>query len=116
VSSFIIGSGIYLPEGIVSNEEIAARLGLEPEQIFKSSGIRRRRWADPGTKTSSLGVEALRLALDDARLVPEQIDYLILGSMTPDRYIPGSSPAVQATLGLPQIPCLDIRACNWLAR
>src|SRR5918998_3826519 len=107
---------MYAPEQVIANEEIAERLGLEAEQIFKSSGIRRRRWASRGTTTSSLASEALRLAIEDAGLKPEDVDYLIFGTMTPDRFIPGSSPAVQKTLSLREIPCLDIRAtcCNAL--
>jgi 3-oxoacyl-(acyl-carrier-protein) synthase III len=116
VSAFIIGSGTFLPERVVRNEEIAARLGLDPEQIFKSSGIRRRRWAPPGTATSSLAAPALRIAIADAALTIDQIDYLLFGTMTPDRLIPGSGAAVQSALGLREIPCLDIRAacCNAL--
>lgn len=116
MKAFIRGSGESLPEQVVTNEELAGRLGLEPEQIFKSSGIRRRRWAAPGTTTSSLASAALKLALEDARLEASDIDYLLFGTMTPDRFIPGSAPAVQKTLGLGEIPCLDIRAtcCNAL--
>jgi 3-oxoacyl-[acyl-carrier-protein] synthase III len=107
---------MFVPEQIISNEEIAERLGLEAEQIFKSSGIRRRRLAMAGTTTSSLASRALEAALEDARLKPEDIDYLLLGTMTPDRFIPGSAPAVQKTLALREIPCLDIRTacCNAL--
>jgi 3-oxoacyl-[acyl-carrier-protein] synthase-3 len=107
---------MYAPEQSIANEEIAERLGLEPEQIFKHSGIRRRRWASQGTTTSSLAASALTLALDDARLQAADIDYLLFGTMTPDRFIPGSAPAVQKALGLREIPCLDIRAacCNAL--
>jgi 3-oxoacyl-[acyl-carrier-protein] synthase III len=116
LKAFITGTGKFLPERIVSNEEIAERLGLQPEQIFKSSGIRRRRWAESGTTTSYLATEALKAALEDARLAAEDIDYLLFGTMTPDRFIPGSSPSVQKALGLREIPCLDIRAtcCNAL--
>lgn len=116
MSAFIIGSGTCLPETVVTNEEIAATLGLDPEQIFKSSGIRSRRWTKTGATTSSLAAEALSLALADCGLGPEAIDYLIFGTMTPDRFIPGSAPAVQSALGLGAIPCLDIRGacCNAL--
>lgn len=116
MKAYITGTGMYVPEGVVSNEAIAERLGLTPEQIFKSSGIRRRRWASAGTTTSSLAAQALRLALEDARLDARDVDYLLLGTMTPDRFIPGSAPAVQKQLGLGEIPCLDIRAtcCNAL--
>jgi 3-oxoacyl-(acyl-carrier-protein) synthase III len=105
-----------VPERIVTNEELAPKLGLAPEQIVKASGIRRRRWATPGTKTSSLAAVALQLALENARLAPVNVDYLFFGTMTPDRFIPGSGPAVQKALGLREIPCVDIRSacCNAL--
>src|SRR5262249_49785202 len=105
-----------VPAGVVTNEEIAARLGLEPEYIFKHSGIRRRRWASPGTTTSALAAEALSRALENAACMPADIDYLLFGTMTPDRFIPGSASAIQKKVGLREIPCLDIRAacCNAL--
>ncbi len=114
--AFIIGSGMAVPEPIVTNEEIAEKLGLTPEKIFKSSGIRRRRWAAEGTRTSSLACDALNHALKDAGITANDVDYLIFGTMTPDRFIPGSAPSVQKSLGLREIPCLDIRAtcCNAL--
>jgi 3-oxoacyl-[acyl-carrier-protein] synthase-3 len=107
---------MYVPERAVANEELADKLGLEPEQIFKSSGIRRRRWAEAGTTTSSLAAKALEDALANAGLKREDIDYLLFGTMTPDRFVPGSAPAVQKSLGLREVPCLDIRAacCNAL--
>src|ERR1700687_4725393 len=116
MEAYIVGSGVHLPERVVSNEEIADSLGLLPEYIFKSSGIRRRHWASPGVPTSSLASSALRLALEDAKLTPSDVDYLLFGTMTPDRFIPGSSSAVQNIVGLREIPCLDIRAtcCNAL--
>ena len=116
MKAIITGSGTCLPEGVVTNEEIAARLGLDPQQIFKSSGIRQRRWVEAGTTTSSLGAKALSIAIEDAALAPSDVDYLLFGTMTPDRFIPGSAPSVQNALGLAEIPCLDIRAacCNGL--
>ena len=113
---FITGTGSFVPQRVVTNDELAARLGLAAEQIFKSSGIRRRRWAEPGTPTSELAAAALIQAIASGHLKPEAVDYLILGTMTPDRFIPGSASAVQKKAGLGQIPCLDIRAtcCNAL--
>lgn len=108
--AFIIASGTAVPDAIISNEEIAERLGLSAEQIFKSSGIRNRRWAAPPETTSALASAALTSALANGNLSAADIDYLILGTMTPDRFIPGSAPAVQKRLGLREVPCLDIRA------
>lgn len=116
MSGYIIGSGTHLPERVVTNEELAVQLGLDPDRIFKSSGIRRRRWVDAGITTSSMAANALEQALTNAEIAASDIDYLIFGTMTPDRFIPGSASSVQKTLGLREIPCLDIRAacCNAL--
>jgi 3-oxoacyl-[acyl-carrier-protein] synthase-3 len=116
VKAFIGGSGAYVPERVVSNEEIAPTLGLTPERIREASGILRRRWAEPGTRTSDMAARALGAALVDAQVTSQDVDYLILGTMTPDRFVPGSAAAVQKSLGLPSIPALDIRntCCNFL--
>ena len=112
MNSFITATGSYLPARVVTNEELADKLGLTSEQIFKSSGIRQRHWASPGEITSALGCAAMK----NTCVSPEDIDYLIFGTMTSDRFIPGSSPAVQSALNLHEIPCLDIRqaCCNTL--
>ncbi len=114
--AWIRGIGSCLPEQIVTNELLARRLGIDAEQIFKSSGIRERRWASAGTKTSDLGAAALRLAIADARIAICEVDYLLFGTMTPDRLVPGSAATVQHAVGLREIPCLDIRGacCNAL--
>jgi len=112
MNPFITATGSYLPARVVSNEELADKIGLTPEQIFKSSGIRQRHWASPGEITSALGQAALK----NTRVSVEDVDYLIFGTMTSDRFIPGSAPAVQAALNLREVPCLDIReaCCNTL--
>jgi 3-oxoacyl-[acyl-carrier-protein] synthase-3 len=116
VQAFIIGSGAHAPDRVVTNEEIADALGLTAEQIFKSSGIRQRRWAARDTTTSELASAALERAMADAGCQPSDVDYLLLGTMTPDRFIPGSAATVQRRAGLGEIPCLDLRAacCNVL--
>jgi 3-oxoacyl-[acyl-carrier-protein] synthase-3 len=105
-----------LPELVITNDQLAGQLGLAAEQIFKSSGIRQRHWVNNGATTSSLAAEAMHYALQDAALLPGEVDYLLLGTMTADRFIPGSASAVQQKLGLGEIPALDIRAacCNTL--
>jgi 3-oxoacyl-[acyl-carrier-protein] synthase-3 len=116
VKVYINGTGSALPDRVVTNEDLAPALGMSPEQIVKSSGIRRRHWAGPETSTSKLAADALKQALEDAQVAPAEVDYLVFGTMTPDRFIPGSAPAVQQILGLGEIPCLDIReaCCNAL--
>ncbi|HVS81308.1 MAG TPA: ketoacyl-ACP synthase III [Pyrinomonadaceae bacterium] len=116
MSAYIIGSGVCLPDRVVTNEEFGEKLGIDPGRIYKSSGIKRRRWAEPGMLTSTLAARALAHAMADANITANQMDYLLFGTMTPDRFIPGSAPAVQTSAGLREIPCLDIRAacCNAL--
>jgi 3-oxoacyl-[acyl-carrier-protein] synthase-3 len=114
--AFIIGTGCFLPDQVITNAALAERLAFDPERIFKSSGIRSRRWAGDGAATSCLAIAALVHALEDARITPNEVDYLLCGTMTPDRFVPGSSAAIQKGAGLREIPCLDIRAacCNAL--
>jgi len=114
-TAYIVGTAKAVPPNVVTNEDLATRLGLSPAQIFKSSGIRSRHWADEGT-TSSLAVAALRNALADAQTHVTNIDYLICGTMTPDRFVPGTASAIQKQAGLREVPSLDIRAacCNAL--
>jgi 3-oxoacyl-[acyl-carrier-protein] synthase-3 len=116
MKTFITGSGAWLPENVVDNEDLVEKLGIDAERIFKSSGIRSRRWAGRDTTTSSLGARALGRAIADAGITPAAVDYLLFGTMTPDRFIPGSAPALQKAIGLREVPCLDIRAacCNAL--
>ena len=116
INAYIRGSGSYLPERIVTNETLSELLSIDAERIFRSSGIRERRWADAGTKTSDLAAAALEIAIHDAQISSADVDYLLFGTMTPDRFIPGSASAVQHKVGLGEIPCLDIRAacCNAL--
>jgi len=104
MKAFITASGAQLPQTVVGNGQLAEQLGLTAEQIFKSSGIRERRWASRGETTSLLSVEALK----KAGAVLDEIDYLMLGTMTADRFIPGSAPMVQTALGLREIPCREL--------
>jgi len=114
--SYVVGTGSFLPNRNVSNSDLAEMLNDDAESIFGKTGIRNRRWADSGTTTTELAAEAVLSALADAGLKTTDLDYLIVGTMTPDRFIPGDGGIVQSRLGLNAIPCLDIRnaCCNGL--
>jgi 3-oxoacyl-[acyl-carrier-protein] synthase III len=114
MAGFIIGTGRHLPAEVVTNTQLSGPLGVSPEWIATNTGIRTRHWADAAQATSDLAVVAAQRAVEAAGLQPEEIDYLIAGTMTPDHQIPGIAPLVQIKLGLRQIPCLDIRTtcCN----
>ncbi|MFF3554935.1 3-oxoacyl-ACP synthase III family protein [Streptomyces tsukubensis] len=95
----ITGWGRYLPEGRLTNAELAARFGVDEEWIVQRTGIRERRVVGPGETTASLAVEAGRRALAQAGLRPDQISHLILASGTPEQLSPATSAFVQRELG-----------------
>ncbi len=111
VACFIVGTGVSLPSRVVTNREIAPLFGITSDWIEASSGIRERRWVEPGQSTSDLAVAAVRDALVDASLSSDQVDYLIGCTLSPDYQVPGIAALVQRKLdGCRQIPALDIRA------
>jgi len=105
----ITGTGMYIPEMRVDNDAMAKVLDTSDEWIRVRTGIEQRHYAAPDEATSDLAVPAARQAIADAGLEPSDIDYLVVATMTPDYYFPGSAPFIQRKLGLEQIPCLDIR-------
>jgi 3-oxoacyl-[acyl-carrier-protein] synthase-3 len=107
--SVFAGSGIAVPPICVDNQRLARVLETSDEWIQERSGIVTRYYVEPGTGTADLGAEAAKAALDDAGIDPAEVDYLIVASMTPDHYFPGSGPLVQERLGIDALPALDIR-------
>jgi 3-oxoacyl-[acyl-carrier-protein] synthase-3 len=107
--SVITGTGMYIPETTVDNHALAKIMDTSDEWIQVRTGIAKRQYAAPDQATSDLALPACRQAIDNAGLKPEDIDYLIVATMTPDYFFPGSAPYLQRKLGLEQVPCLDIR-------
>jgi 3-oxoacyl-[acyl-carrier-protein] synthase-3 len=105
----ITGSGFVVGEHLVKNEALARVCETTDQWIRERSGIEQRYYVKDGTTTSDLGERAAREALADAQVTPEQIDYVIFATMTPDYYFPGCGALVQKKLGLRSIPTLDIR-------
>ncbi|MEU0087031.1 beta-ketoacyl-ACP synthase III [Streptomyces sp. NPDC006274] len=102
------GLGTWLPRRVVSNEELSARLGTSDEWIRTRTGIRQRFWAEPGTATSDLAVEAGSRALKSAGT--ESVDAVVLATTTPDHPCPATAPAVAARLGLGTAASFDVSA------
>ncbi len=110
MSCFLTGFGAALPARVVTNAEIASRLGVHPEWIERSSGIRERRWVEPGATASDLASRAVADALADAGRSGESVDYLVGTTQSPDYAIPGIAPLVQRSIpGIGPVPALDIR-------
>lgn len=95
----IIGWGMYVPERVVTNDELGARFGVDDDWIVQRTGIRERRVVGAGQTTASLAVEAGRRAIERSGLRPDQISHLILASGTPEQLSPATSAFVQHELG-----------------
>lgn len=96
----VTGVGAYLPERILTNDDLATMVDTSDEWIATRTGIRERRLAADDQATSDLGVEAARAALADADLAPEDIDLLVVGTSSPDMIFPSTACLIQAKLGL----------------
>ncbi len=109
MKAVILGTGMHVPQLVIRNDDLARIMETTDEWIRVRTGIEERHYAEPGVASSDLGVEAARAALADAGIALEEIDYVVFATMTPDYYFPGSGPILQHKLGLPMVPCLDIR-------
>ncbi len=108
--SRIIGTGSYLPPKVVTNDDLAKLMDTTDEWIRTRTGIRQRHIAEPSQASSDLGVEASRAALVAARLVPQDIDLIIVATATPDYIFPSTACIMQAKLGIKGCAAFDIQA------
>ena len=104
-----VGSGIAVPDRIVDNATLAKVMETSDEWVRERSGIETRRYVEKGTGASDLGASAARAAIADAGIEPDEVDYLVCATMTPDHYFPGSGTLIQQKAGLRPIPALDLR-------
>lgn len=110
VRTVIKGCGGYLPERVVTNNDLAKLVDTSDRWITERTGIRERRIAAEGELTSSMGALAARAALDDAGLAPEDIDLIILATSTPDQTFPATAVTIQAELGITHGAAFDMQA------
>ncbi len=107
----LIGTGAYVPERVLTNEDMAKIVDTSDEWIFSRTGIKERRIAAPQEQTSDMATAAATIALRDAGLTPAQIDLCIVATLTPDLLMPSTACIVQAKLGLPHhTACFDVSA------
>src|ERR1700752_858110 len=100
--SILAGVGGYLPERIVTNEELARTLETSDSWIRERTGIRQRHIAGPHETAAFMGTAAARAALADADAGPDEVDAIILATSTPDQAFPATALRVQAALGVTQ--------------
>jgi 3-oxoacyl-[acyl-carrier-protein] synthase III len=110
IRSVVLGCGSYLPQQILTNTELAARIDTSDEWIVQRTGIRQRHIAAKGEFTSHLALHASRAALANAGIDAQSIDLIVLGTSTPDNTFPATAVAVQNGLGINHGAAFDLQA------
>jgi 3-oxoacyl-[acyl-carrier-protein] synthase III len=110
IRSVVLGCGSYLPEQVVTNAQLAARIDTSDEWIVQRTGIRERHIAAEGEFTSHLAIKAAQAALSDAGMDAQSIDLIVLATSTPDNTFPATAVAVQHGLGINHGAAFDLQA------
>jgi len=105
----ITGTGSYLPPRVVTNAEIAPLVDVTPEWIVERSGIEQRHWVEGTVTTSDLAKEASETALSAAGITAQELDMIVLATISPDHDFPGTACFLQDKLNVPGIPAIDVR-------
>ena len=108
-TTVVRGSGMFVPDGVVTNGRMSRLMDTTDEWIRQRTGIEERRLARSGTSSADLGFEAARRALDDAGLQASDIDLIVFATMTPAHYFPGNGGLLASRLGLSTTHALDVR-------
>ena len=107
--SRLSGIGFHVPERVVTNRDLERLMDTSDAWIVERTGIRERRFVEPGTGPAELGVEAARRALADAGRNPADVDFVVFATTTPDYVFPGSGVLVQHAMGMGPVGALDVR-------
>ena len=110
-STYIKGLGFYVPDNVITNDDLSKIMDTNDAWIRERTGIEERRWIpeDSDESTSDMAVKAALIAIEDAGIDKNEIDFIIFATLSPDLYFPGSGVLVQDKLGLPTIGALDVR-------
>ena len=108
--SFIAGMGLYVPETIITNQHLTRYMDTSDEWIQERTGIRERRYAHRTKETTTtMAVEASRIAIERAGLTPQEIDFIVFATLSPDYYFPGCGVLLQRAMAMKEIGALDVR-------
>jgi 3-oxoacyl-[acyl-carrier-protein] synthase-3 len=109
--SKITGLGYYVPEHVVTNDDLAAKMETSDAWIQERTGIQERRHVvkGDGNTTTSMGVKAAKIAIERAGIDKNDIDFVVFATLSPDYYFPGPGVLVQRDLGLKTVGALDVR-------
>jgi 3-oxoacyl-[acyl-carrier-protein] synthase-3 len=108
--SKITGLGYYVPDNVVTNDDLAKIIDTNDEWIQERTGIKERRHIVKGQDTTtSMGVKAAKIAIERSGLCNDEIDFIVFATISPDYYFPGPGVELQKELGLRTVGALDIR-------
>ncbi len=109
-NSKIIGLGYFVPDNVVTNDNLSELMDTNDEWIQERTGIKERRHVIKGEDTtSSMGVKAARIAIERAGIDKDEIDFIVFATLSPDYYFPGPGVLVQRDLGIKTVGAIDIR-------
>lgn len=105
----ILGVGSFVPPRIWKNDDLREFMDTSDEWIQQRTGIKQRHWVEGTITTSDLALEASKRALEKAGVKKEELDMILLATLSPDHDFPGTACFLQAKLGVPGIPAIDVR-------
>jgi|TARA_Y100000385_G_scaffold288995_1_gene357139 3-oxoacyl-[acyl-carrier-protein] synthase-3 len=111
-NSKIIGLGHYVPDNIVTNDDLSKLMDTSDEWIQERTGIKARRWAKigDGQSTFTMGLEAAKKAISNSGIEKEDLDLIVFATLSPDYYFPGPGVQIQEALDISTVAALDVRA------
>ena len=108
--SFIAGIGMYVPEHVVTNDDLTRYMDTSDEWIQERTGIKERRYAHRTDETTTtMAVEASKIAIERAGITTSDIDFIVFATLSPDYYFPGCGVLIQRAMGMKEIGALDVR-------
>ncbi|HQU57385.1 MAG TPA: 3-oxoacyl-ACP synthase, partial [Chitinophagaceae bacterium] len=108
--SIIAGIGMYVPENVVTNNDLLKYMDTSDEWIRERTGIEERRYAHRTRETTTtMGVEAAQIAIERAGITAQEIDFIIFATLSPDYYFPGCGVLLQRAMQMKEIGALDVR-------
>ena len=108
--SIIAGIGKYVPSNVVTNKDLLKYMDTSDEWIQERTGIKERRYAHRTEETTTtMGVEAAKIAIERAGITPQDIDFIIFATLSPDYYFPGCGVLLQRAMKMKEIGALDVR-------
>jgi 3-oxoacyl-[acyl-carrier-protein] synthase-3 len=110
-NSKIIGLGKYVPDNVVTNDDLSKMMDTNDEWIQERTGIKERRWIPEGSNDTSavMGAKAAKIAIERAGLTKDDIDFIVFATLSPDYYFPGCGVQIQDMLDMRTVGALDVR-------